>query len=331
VSQLHSSGRPSSGAVIAASVLSLLIFMVWAALVATLSSLGDSDPAGNGLEEAFAGFEIIVVWILLAILLVVTGVLGVMPWPGVAAAVVLLPASGIAALVALGLLADRVTPPFLWPIVVPAVVPPIVVAFGFWTLLPRLRAVVPARIAVGGAWGITLLLCVAMWPLSMVRDRVVQLDLRAQEKWATDFAALPPDAPLWQWTPFLQTRNDLRADDVLRRIGKLDRRQADAELMLDQGGFPLRYLGSMNLDPSPAVCDKARALLRRRVRPLVLKTQNSRPYADVADEVEGALAAMHWLTDHGCSCKAEALAWGTMANGYRDTNFDVVELKQLSE
>ncbi len=169
MSQLgHSSGRPSSGAVIAASVLSLLIFMVWAALVATLSSLGDSDPAGNGLEEAFAGFEIIVVWILLAILLVVTGVLGVMPWPqGVAAAVVLLPASGIAALVALGLLADRVTPPFLWPIVVPAVVPPIVVAFGFWTLLPRLRAVVPARIAVGGAWGITLLLCVAMWPLSM--------------------------------------------------------------------------------------------------------------------------------------------------------------------
>ncbi len=164
-----------------------------------------------------------------------------------------------------------------------------------------------------------------------MRDRVVQLDLRAQEKWATDFAALPPDAPLWQWTPFLQTRNDLRADDVLRRIGKLDRRQADAELMLDQGGFPLRYLGSMNLDPSPAVCDKARALLRRRVRPLVLKTQNSRPYADVADEVEGALAAMHWLTDHGCSCKAEALAWGTMANGYRDTNFDVVELKQLSE
>jgi hypothetical protein len=331
VSQTDFMRKPSSGALIAAIILAVVILAVWVALVSTLSSLGDSDPAGNGLAQAFAGFEIILLWILLAILLVIAGVQGPMLWQGIAAAVVLLPASGFAAAVSLWLLADRASPPFLWPIVLPVAVPPLVVAFGFWTLLAPLRAVVSAPVMLGSAWGITLLLCAAMWPLSAVRDHAVRLDLQAQAKWAADFAALPPDAALWQWTPFLQTRDDTRADDVLRRIGKLDRRQADAELMLDRGDFPLRYLGFMNLEPTPTVCDRARALLRRRVQPLILRIQGSRPYADVAEEVEGALGAMRWLTDHGCACNAEAQAWETMANGYSDTNFDVVELKRLSE
>lgn len=331
MSQTRSTRKATSGALVTAIILAVVILAVWLALVSTLSDLGDSDPAGNGLEQAFAGFEIILLWILLAILLIVAGVQGPMQWQGIAAAVVLLPASGIAAAVSLWLLADRASPPFLWPIMVPSVVPMLVVAFGFWTLLPRLRALVAAPVALGSVWGITLLLCAAIWPLSVVRDRAVQLDRQAQAKWAAEFAALPPDAALWQWTPFLQTRDDTRVDDVLRRIGKLDRRQVDAEFMLDRGDFPLRYLGFMNLEPTPTVCDRARALLRRRVQPLILRIQGSRPYADVAEAVEGALGAMRWLTDRGCACNAEARAWETMATGYSDTNFDVVELKELSE
>lgn len=328
------SGRtagPSYRAIISVGVLSALTLLVWAVLLSTLASLGDSDPAGNGLAEAFAGFEIILLWVLLAGFLVVTGVNGAMPWPGIIAAVVLLPASGFAAMVALGLLADHTTAPFLWPIVMPAVVPPAMLVFGFWTLFPRLRGVIPAGFATGITWGIALLLCLGMWPLSQMRDVAVQQDVDAQAKWATDFAALPANAPLWEWTPLLQTQNDIRVGDVLKRISTLERRQADAEVMLDRGDFPLRYLGFMELTPTPAICDKARALLRRQVPPLVLQTANSRPYADIAVEVEAAVSAMDWLVGHGCSCDAEALAWETMANGYRDTNFDVVELRELHD
>lgn len=323
--------RASRGAIVAAVCISLLIALLWIVEVSTLSSLGDSDAAGNGMAEAFAGFEIILLWVLLVVLLVVAGINGAMPWPAAAAAMILLPASGFAAITALGLLADHNTPPYLWPIATPALVPPLVVAFAFWTLVPQPRGAIPAPVAAGLVWGVTLLLCVSMWPMADIRGRAEQHEAAVQAKQAADFANMAPDAPLWQWTPFLQTRNDMRVDEVLQRIGKLDRRQSDAEVMLDRGDFPLRYLGYMELDPTPAICDKARGLLRRQVQPLVLKVANSKPYTDIADTVAGALSAMQWLAGHNCSCSAEAQAWETMANGYRDTNFDVVELRQLHE
>jgi hypothetical protein len=119
--------------------------------------------------------------------------------------------------------------------------------------------------------------------------------------------------------------------NVLDRIRHLGRRQNDADVMLDRGDFPLLYLGSFDLDPTSAVCDKARDLLRRRVQPLASKSPNSRPYAEIAGEVAGAVAAMDWLVGYGCSCDAESLAWETMAKSYRNPNFDVVRLTELRD
>jgi hypothetical protein len=322
--------RPGN-AIIAGTVISVLILLVWVVQLATLSDLGRSDAAGNALGEAFAAIEIIVVWTLLAALLIVCGVAGRMPWPAALAAVVLLPASGFAAVTALNLLADHRAPPFLWPIITPALVPPIVVGFGFWTLLPAMRATIPAGVASGVAWGATLILCVVIWPMVQVREHVLEREADLRAKWAEDFANLAPNAPLWQWTPFLDTRDETRQGAVLQGIRKLERRQAETEIMLDRGDFPLPYLGRFDLDPTPSICEKARALLRRRVQPLVSKAPGSRPYADVADEVAAALAAMKWLVGYGCSCDAESQVWEAMANGYRDTNFDVVELAELRE
>ncbi len=101
--------------------------------------------------------------------------------------------------------------------------------------------------------------------------------------------------------------------------------------MLDRDDFPLGYLGQFCLDPTATICDKARALLRRQVEPLVLKTPNTKPYADIADAVADAVAAMEWLVGYGCSCETESRAWETMANGYRDTDFDVVRLAELRD
>ena len=321
----------SSRALIAAVVLGALVLLVWSILIATLSTLGDSDPAGNGLAEAFAGFEIILLWLLLVAFLAVAGLNGAMSWPAVTAAVLLVPASGIAALVALGLLADHGTPPFYWPIVTPALVPPIVVSFGFWTLLPRLRAVVSTLPATGTAWAAVLLLCVAMWPLWQIRERAEEHVVEAQAKWSSDLAAMPADAPLWEWLPFLQSRRGVYVDPALDRIRKLERRQGDAEVMLERGDFPLQYLGRLDLQPTQAICDKARALLRRQVQPLVLRTPNSKPYSEIADAVAGALSAIQWLVGYGCPCEAESQVWETTAKAYRDTNFDVVSLSEYRD
>jgi hypothetical protein len=201
-----------------------------------------------------------------------------------------------------------------------------VVALAFWTLLPSWRAVVAAPVAVGGVCGLTLLLCVAMWPLSLVRDRAIQHAADEQAKWLADLAAMNPHAPLWEWMRFLDTRNRIDVDRALARIRSLEQRQDDAQVMLDRDDFPLRYLGSLNLRPTQAICDKARAVLRRRVQPLVLSSPNSKPYSDVADAVAGALSAIQWLVGYGCPCEAEAQMWETMAAAYRDTSFDVVSL-----
>jgi hypothetical protein len=322
---------PSRGTIAASVLLGTLAFLVWIVLIATLTDLGGSDAAGNALGEAFAAIEIIALWTLLAILLIVCGIAGRIPWPGALAAVVLLPASGFVAMTVLDLLADHTSPPYLWPIVMPALVPPIVVAFAFWTLLPALRATVRSGIAVGAAWGAVIALCLVTWPMMQMRNQVIEhtADLRA--KWAADFANLAPTAPLWEWTPFLDTPDDTRQQAVLEGIRKLDRRQEDAETMLDRGDFPLAWLGEFDLDPTPSVCEKARALLRRRVVALVPKSPGSQPYGAVAGEVAGALAAMKWLVGYGCSCDAESKLWESMANGYRGTNFDVVELKELRD
>jgi hypothetical protein len=323
--------RASTGAVVLSVILSLVILLVWIAEVATLADLGHSDAAGNAMAEGFAAIEIILLWALLSALVIVAALQGTMPWPAIAAAIILIPASGYAAAVALDLLSDRTMRPFLWPIVTPALVPPIVVAFCFWTLVPSLRTAIPAVAASAIAWGAILVLCIGLWPMVQVRDRALEHAADVRQQWAEDFARVPPNAPLWQWTRFLDTPDGTRQEDVLDRIRKLDHRQADAEIMLERGDFPLLYLGSFDLDPTTSICDKARDMLRRRVQPLVAKSPGSRPYSDVGMEVAGVLSAMKWLVGYGCPCDAESQAWESMAKAYRDPNFDVYELAELRE
>jgi hypothetical protein len=307
--------------------LSLFALLVWMALVATAATLDSSDPAGNAMAQGFAGLEAILLWLLLGVLLLVGAIKGAMPAVAFLPAIVLLPVSAVAAMTALGLLADPATPPFLWPIVVPALIPPLLVAFCLLALMPR----IPAAVASGFTWGLTAVLCLALLPMTEWRNRSLEHQAELRATWASDFALMAPDAPLWEWTPFLQTRDETRRDAVLERIRHLDRRQADTATMLERGDFPLHYLGAFDLQPVQAICDKARALLLRRVQPLVPRSPGSRPYADIADEVESAVAAMDWLVGHGCACDAESRAWEAMASAYRNPNYDVYRLKELRE
>jgi hypothetical protein len=268
---------------------------------------------------------------LLLALETIAAVKGIMPRSAAIAALLLIPASGFAAMTALELLATPELSPRLWPIVIPGLVPPLVVAYCGWALIPALRAAVPAGLAAGVVWGTTLLVCAAVVPFVHSRRLATEQATAARARYDESLASLPADAPLWEWTRFLATRDETKASAVLERIRRLDRRQSDAELMLDRGDFPLSYLGSFDLDPTPAVCDKARALLRRRVATLTPKRPGSTPYAKIADEVAGAVAAMDWLVGYDCPCDTESRAWEASANAYSDPNFDVFRLAELRD
>jgi hypothetical protein len=309
---------PSRGAIGAAIVLTVLALLFWLLLLSALPDLRSSDAAGNGLAQLMAAADTLVLWLLLAILMVVAIVNNPLPWPVGIAAFILVFVSGVVAMMALALLTEPRISPFLWPMIIPALAPPFIIVFSFWTLVPSIRTAIPAPAAIAIAGGGMLLLCLTIVPLKYLRDQASQRQLAAREQYATDLAKLPKDAPLWEWTPFLATPDNTRRDDVLDDIRHLDRRQSDAETMLDRGDFPLGYLGQFALEPTAAICDKARALLRQQVEPLVLKTPNTKPYADVADAVADAVAAMEWLVGYGCSCDAESRAWLKFA---ADKNF----------
>ena len=311
--------------------LGVLALIFYALGLALLSDLASSDAAGNAYAQAYAAIDVFVLWGLLAVIAIIAWARGVIAWPAALAAAVLIPASAIVAFEVLELLSRPSLPPFLWPLIIPAAVPPLVLAFSYWALIPPLHAVVGPRLAGGFVWGAVLLLCLAIVPLQQMRNEADNRVAAALEKYDADLAKLPPDAPLWDWAPFLDTPNSTKQSELLAHIRTLGRRQSDAELMLERGDFPLGFLGRLDLTPTPAICDKARALLRRQVQPLVLQTSNSKRYSEIFWPVANALSAMKWLVGHDCSCDAESQAWETMASAYRDTNFDVVELRELRD
>jgi len=324
--------RPlAPGGVAFAGVASVVALVFYALQVATLSDLASSDAAGNGYAQAYAAIEIIFLWLLLGAIALTAFFKGAMPNGAALAALILVPSSGLIAFNVLGLLSRPEQPPHLWPLIIPASVPPLIVAYCFWALLPPLRAAVPARSFSIAIWGLVFILCTAVVPFDAVRKAADNRDRAAIEKYNADLARLPQDAPLWDWTPFFVSRNATQVDDILKHVSTLDRRQADAEAMLARGDFPLAFMARLDLTPTPALCDGARAMLRKRVAPLVLDTPNSKAYSDIADQVSDALAALKWLIGYDCDATAEAQAWETMAAAYKDTNYDVYELRELRD
>jgi hypothetical protein len=321
----------SPGAVVLAGGLSVLALLFYGLQIATLADLASSDAAGNAHAQAYGAIEIIFLWVLLAILMLIAFLKGEIPKPALAAAVVLVPVSGFIMFEVLELLSRPYLPPFRWPLVLPALIPPLVVAYCFWALLPDMRVKIPARIAGGVIWGSVLILCFAIVPFDQTRHTANLRITEALEKYDADLAKVPADAPLWDWVPFFDTRNETKKGEILAHIRTLDRRQTDAELMLDRGDFPLGYIGRLDLTPTPTLCNSARALLRKRVEPLVLKTADSKPYSDVAIAVEEAATAMEWLVGYDCDAGPEAAAWEVMANNYRGTNWDVHRLAEVRD
>jgi hypothetical protein len=123
--------KASPASVGIAAGLSIIALLLWAMQLALLNDLTRSDAAGNALTQAYGAIAIILLWVLLAVLTLIAFFKGAMPTPAAIAALILIPVSGDAALSALELLRAPELAPYRWPIIIPALAPPIVVAFAF--------------------------------------------------------------------------------------------------------------------------------------------------------------------------------------------------------
>ena len=196
--------------------ITLLALPLWIAIIYGLTNSYGGGAIGHGgdsglLTYALTGLltavGIVILWVLLALVLIIAGMKGAMPRLAMLVAVVLIPASGVAAIYAQDLLAMPPNQsfslpssppwplsPFLWPLVVPALVPPLVVGFSFWAMTPSLHARIPARLASGVVWGLVLVLSLSLFPMTQMRQRAHEEFYAPRNKRHADLFALPANS-----------------------------------------------------------------------------------------------------------------------------------------
>lgn len=124
-----------------------------------IAMLGTTSFSSGGGDAAFGQamaslFFTVALWIALAVLVVVGGVMGAMPrWAGIVA-IFLLPLSGVATFVAIDMCSRHIK----WAIAFPVVLPLLIAACALWARVPSLRTAIPAKQMTTAVWALVFVL-----------------------------------------------------------------------------------------------------------------------------------------------------------------------------
>ena len=311
-------------------VLLVLACLVWLVLVALAATLNSSDPAGNAMSYSFAMLMTVALWVVLAVLLLVSGFDGAMPRRVGLSALVLVPLSGAAAMAAVNLLEGRADLTAKWPIILLVLVPFLLMFYAGWSFFPAWRSVVPPNAANIAVWSVVLFLSLLPWPAlrsRATRDANAQANTGLQEQREKElaraenvvaFQRLTPESPLQDWLAFVTNGNELR-DSAFAGIRRLARRQADAETLISQGDdLPMMELRNLDLEITPRFCGIAVEFLRKDADSFRPTTAAAR-YDVVSYRIERHLLTMRWLAANECDCAAAVSAYETTARLYEDS------------
>ncbi len=300
------------------------------------------EPASNAIQGAFtelvAFVLIFLLWIVLAILLFRRGGNSQkMPPLALAAAAILLPLSGVAAIYATDLYASYAG----WAIVVPASLPPLIALYATWMRLPVLHAALPARVINVAALGAMLVLTIAPFPLSAIDARIYaageperqrqreaylatqnQQEARYREREAQDrerdiarFQALNADSPLGDYINDLSyPEGSTRHEEAVAKARQVKSRQSDVAPLLgkfssDTGptrsrGYIeyLEDLWRLDIAATPAVCKAYGDALRQEAENIGRFSHAQRPNDawEVKEAIERQLPNIKWLIHEHC-------------------------------
>jgi hypothetical protein len=128
--------------------------------------LGAAEPMAHGdavvgqaIAELFVTFGL---WVVLAAMLVAGGIGGAMPRWAALLAVILVPASGIAAVTGIDMCSRHMP----WAIVFPAILPLLIAFYAFWARLTRLHARLPPERTSTAVWASVFFLSSASFLLA---------------------------------------------------------------------------------------------------------------------------------------------------------------------
>lgn len=272
-----------------------------------------TDAAGRGLAEAFAAIFAFALWVDLGALLLIGAIRGKMPQWAMIAAVILLPLSGVAALVAMALARNHSG----WPSLVFATLPLLIALYAMWARLTGLHRIFPEAITsatIGGAIIILTILPLVVTYLDSLPDPVRDARIEAQtkayeEKAARDyaeqlqneaerFARLNPDSSLGDYLEYLGG-GDPRFRQAVEGARQVKGRQSDAIALLNAGKISeMSELWRIDVKVTPEVCEAYRAALDAMAGRISKSKQN---YLGTAIDAERQFPNIKWLISEKCS------------------------------
>jgi hypothetical protein len=297
------------------SILLLLASLLIFAVGGMAFDFHKSDAAGNGMTQGFAFLLGIVLWLLLGIVLLMSGTRNKLP--GIAILIALLLYAGGAAgyFVALNILKELASGDrfeFLLRMVV-VTCPWAAVWYCLWNFFPGVRNVIPTLAANCIAMVPVLVLAAVPWlvqepsnAIMAARRQAYQDAYDKQQKLIVEINALPADTPL---TTFLGYTEVDRTGDArgaaISRMRTSPRRQSEAEeLLRKQDTRLLSVVADIDLAMSPALCEGGRQSIRKLAEQFK-PAAPAPPFASVEDKLNTYTTSIRWLRDNGCDCKEE--------------------------
>jgi len=242
----------------------------------------DADKLGAG----FAFVFLLGMWVLLGVALMLSKIRGEIPlWSALIALPLMLLSLILVTMSAYDLPdLSAAGNSVRWMVGVHALVPLILFLYVGWASIPRAHGLLSANRASAIAWSavfVLTMLTTITWPKAKAvadqRQKKIVLDRR------TRFEAIPSDAPVEQWMPFLEINTSELHNEAAQRIRDLPDRQAQLERIFKGPSFRycfFTHIYQFDLSPSPSLCEFIRRWLKEQS--IALKpTEEQRRYRDL--------------------------------------------------
>jgi hypothetical protein len=301
---------------IALPVFLVLTFVTWLWMLRSFTFWVGKGYAGAGdsnkiAAQAWSAGGVLVVWIALGALLLIAGSRGALPGPiGVAMWVAHLVSLG-GSILAVFLLNK---PELRWPLAGPIGAPLLIAGYVLWvSIAPRATPGIPD-------WSLCAAILILSLPavppaLQMIGEGDGSIDATpgpkldawmAKQREERRVRELDELSKIDEDTTLSELEGHIRPDspvlqEALAAMRKLPNRQAEAiQLLRDKSPFILHFLGDIDLEPTPELCQAARYYLREHAKPYREDPPEYVLYKALTDGV----ASIRWISEH-CDCGAE--------------------------
>jgi hypothetical protein len=286
--------------------------IIYLTFVANLLGARGSDAAGRGMALGFAAFQGLALWLVIGILFAIAFYRGSMPGYAMAAAIVFVPLSAIAAASATGLYMERHGE---WLIAVPIALPPLLALYAFWARFVGWHDALPSGPTTAILGGAVVVLTIVPLVLTTIefmpnpeRDAAREAAVKAQEAEykkrqeeaeaaeAAQFSKLGPDSSLRDYLEYLPPGHT-RFKDAVAGARLVKTRNADARALLNEGMIgELADLWDLRVDPL-AVCQAYGDALKGMASKV---SRSQRAYISAALDIEWQLPNIEWLVGAKC-------------------------------